>query len=160
LVASVRTQATDNGKRAFVQLDDKTAYYEALVFTDTFSQFGHLLEKESAVVLEGTLDTDQRTGKTRLRIEKILNMQGVREAYLRKITLRVDENLVQTGVLSDLRKCFKAGENAGCTIAVEYNSAQARAELRLDGQWRVPLDDTSLRGIRLVLGKENVALGF
>ena len=160
LVASVRTQATDNGKRAFVQLDDKTAYYEALIFTDAFAQFGHLLEKETAVVLEGTLDTDQRTGKTRLRVEKIHNMLSIRENFLRKLVLRVDAAEVQAGAWAELRKFLQPDAPMKCAVTVEYRTPQAQGELRLGGQWGVALDDANLRDLRVALGRENVSLVF
>lgn len=161
LVASVRTQHTDNGKRAFVQLDDNTAYYEALIFTDTFNQYGHLLEKDACVVLEGILDTDQRTGKTRLRVEKIHDMQAVRANFLRKLVLRVDATAAANDVQALLQQCLRpANGAANFPIVVEYRNAQASAELRLAGQWTVPLDDAGLREVRQVLGKENVSLVF
>ena len=161
LVSSVRTQHTDNGKRAFVQLDDSTAYYEVMIFTDTFTQYGHLLEKEACVVLEGTLDTDQRTGKTRLRVEKAHNMQSVRENFLRKLLLRVDASEANTAVMANLRECLKPATEAGAfPIALEYRNAEAQAEMRLAGQWTLPLDDAGLQHLRQMLGKENVSLVF
>jgi DNA polymerase-3 subunit alpha len=160
LVSSVRTQHTDNGKRAFVQLDDNTAYYEVMIFTDTFTQYGHLMEKEACVVLEGTLDTDQRTGKTRLRVEKAHNMQAVRENFLRKLVLRVDAAEVQAGAWRELSKFLKPTEAVKFPITLEYSNAQAKAELRLGGQWALALDDDSLRELRATLGKENVGLVF
>lgn len=160
LVSSVRTQHTDNGKRAFVQLDDNTAYYELLIFTDTFNNYGHLLEKDTCVVLEGTLDTDQRTGKTRLRVEKVHNMQSVRENFLRKLVLRLDAGQVQGAVWNDLRKFLKPVEAVKFPIALEYCNAQAKAELRLGNRWEVVLDDGNLRELRAALGKENVGLVF
>ncbi len=161
LVASVRTQHTDNGKRAFVQLDDNTAYYEAMIFTDTFTQYGNLLEKEACIVLEGTLDTDQRTGKTRLRVEKVHNMQSVRENFLRKLVLRLEAQQVQQGILPTLRQRLKPAATAGSfPIMIEYANAQACADLRLGGTWTVPLDDTEVHDLRQLLGKENVSLVF
>ncbi|UJS23968.1 DNA polymerase III subunit alpha [Thiothrix winogradskyi] len=161
LVASVRTQHTDNGKRAFVQLDDNTAYYEVMIFTDTFTQYGNLLEKEACIVLEGTLDTDQRTGKTRLRVEKVHNMQSVRENFLRKLVLRLEEKQVEQGILPALRQRLKPAATAGSfPITLEYRNAKACADLRLAGSWTVPLDDAGVRDLRQLLGKENVSLVF
>jgi DNA polymerase-3 subunit alpha len=162
LVSSVRTQHTDNGKRAFVQLDDNTAYYEVMIFTDTFTQYGALLEKEACVVLEGTLDTDQRTGKTRLRVEKVHDMKSVRENFLRKLLLKVDATqAAQHAVLENLQQCLQPATAAGTfPIAIEYRNAAAQSELRLAGSWTLPLDDAGLRDLRQMLGKENVSLVF
>ena len=160
LVSSVRTQHTDNGKRAFVQLDDNTAYYELLIFTDTFNNYGNLLEKDACVVFDGTLDTDQRTGKTRLRVDKVQDMKAVRENGLRKLVLRLDAEQVQSGVWQALRNYFQPTEAAKFPITLEYSNAQAKAELRLGNGWAIALDDNSLRELRATLGKENVGLVF
>ena len=160
LVSSVRTQHTDNGKRAFVQLDDNTAYYELLIFTDTFNHYGNLLEKDACVVFDGTLDTDQRTGKTRLRVDKVQDMKAVRENGLRKLVLRLDAEQVQSGVWQALRNYFQPTEAAKFPITLEYSNAQAKAELRLGNGWAIALDDNSLRELRATLGKENVGLVF
>jgi DNA polymerase-3 subunit alpha len=161
LVSSVRTQHTDNGKRAFVQLDDNTAYYEVMIFTDTFTQYGALLEKEACVVLEGILDTDHRTGKTRLRVEKVHNMQSVRENFLRKLLLKVDVTQAPPDILANLRQCLQPATAAGTfPIAIDYCNAEAHAELRLAGSWTLPLDDAGLQDLRQMLGKENVSLVF
>lgn len=160
LVTSVRTQNTDNGKRAFVQLDDNTAYYEVMVFTDTFDEFGHLLEKEACIVVEGTLNTDHRTGNTRLRVEKVHNMQSVRENFLRKLVLKVDAKRLQNGFMQDLQGFLKPAEAATYPITLQYQGPQAQAELRLGGQWSIALDDTNLMALRKKLGRENVMLMF
>lgn len=161
LVAAVRTQHTDSGKRAFVTLDDNTAYYEVLVFTDTFAQYGHLLEKDACVVLEGTLDTDQRTGKTRLRVDKVHDMQAVRRQLLRRVVLNVDGTAGGKDWLALLRQHVQpAGQPAPFPIIIAYRNAQAQAELRLGTAWAIPLDDASLHELRAAFGADNVVLGF
>ncbi len=160
LVAGVRTQNTDNGKRAFVQLDDNTAYYEMLVFTDTFNQYGHLLEKEACIVIEGTLDTDQRSGNTRLRVEKIHNMQAVRENYLKKVVLPIEAEQLADGLWEGIRPFLKPAEETKFHVVIDYANAKARAELRLGQNWSIALDDDSLRQLRVTLGKGKLGLVF
>ena len=160
LVAGVRTQNTDNGKRAFVQLDDNSAYYELLIFTDTFNQYGNLLEKEACVVIEGILDTDQRTGKTRLRVEKIHNMQSVRENFLRKVVLHIEAQQLADGVWQQVQTLLHPTDEPKFSIVVDYCNDQARAELRLGQNWSLALDDNNLRDLRVSLGKDNVGLVF
>ena len=160
LVAGVRTQNTDNGKRAFVQLDDNTAYYEMLVFTDTFNQYGHLLEKEACIVIEGTLDTDQRSGNTRLRVERIHNMQAVRENYLKKVVLPIEAEQLADGLWEEIRPFLKPAEETKFNVVIDYANAKARAELRLGQNWSIALDDDSLRQLRVTLGKGKLGLVF
>ncbi len=160
LVAGVRTQNTDNGKRAFVQLDDNSAYYELLVFTDTFNQYGNLLEKEACVVIEGILDTDQRTGKTRLRVEKIHDMRSIRENFLRKVVLHIESPQLADGVWQQVQALLQPADAAKFSIIVDYVNDKARAELRLGQNWSLALDDDNLRDLRSTLGKDKVGLIF
>ena len=160
LVAGVRTQNTDNGKRAFVQLDDNSAYYELLIFTDTFTQYGNLLEKEACVVIEGILDTDQRTGKTRLRLEKIHDMRSVRENFLRKVILHIESQHLADVVWQQVQTLLHPTDEPKFSIVVDYANETARAELRLGQNWSLALDDNSLRDLRVSLGKDNVGLVF
>ena len=160
LVAGVRTQNTDNGKRAFVQLDDNSAYYELLIFTDTFTQYGNLLEKEACLVIEGILDTDQRTGKTRLRVEKIHDMRSVRENFLRKVILHIEAQQLADGVWQQVQTLLHPTDEPKFSIVVDYANETARAELRLGQNWSLALDDNSLRDLRVSLGKDNVGLVF
>ena len=160
LVANVRTQNTDNGKRAFVQLDDNTAYYELMVFTDLYTQFGQLLKKETCLIIEGLLDTDQRSGKTRLRVERIHDMQSIRENFLRKLILHIDHEQVAQGSWQQIGSFLKPVDASKFTIAVEYGNQQAKAEIRLDQHWGIELDDTNLQELRSVLGSAHVIMQF
>ena len=158
LVAAIRVQATENGKRAFVQLDDNTGYYEALIFTDTYTEFGKFLEKDACVVLEGQLDTDRRIGRTRFRVEKVHSMQSVRECFLRKIGIRI-KDVAQP--LSQLKPFLTLRERpAKCPIVVEYFNQHACAEVRLNEQWGIDLTDASVRELYSALGKDNVKFIF
>jgi DNA polymerase-3 subunit alpha len=157
LISSIRIQATDNGKRAFIQLDDNTGYYEALVFTDTFGEYGKYLEKDACIVLEGQLDTDKRIGRTRFRIEKVHSMQSIRETFVRKITIRLQ---TKPQALQELQPFLRPIERFSCPLVIEYSNQHAQVQVRLAEQWGLSLDDLSLRELRNVVGRENISLLF
>jgi len=163
LVGGVRSQSTDRGKRYFVKLEDRSvAEYEILLFNDVFEQFGHLLEKEAIVVLEGTIAMDQRTGNPRLRIDNIYNMQAVREQFLRRLKVVVHAEQANQTLLEAFETLFVRDEAspAHYPVVVDYCSEMAQAELRLDQQLRMPLDDGHLEQLRQLLGNESVCLEF
>ena len=157
LVSSIRTQNTDNGKRAFVQLDDNTAYYEALIFTDTYTQYAELLEKDTCVVIEGVLDTNF-SGKTRLKVEKIHTMQSVRENFLRRVYFKLKHD--NQTCFEQLKPYLMQSDNPKHQIIIDYQGAQAKAELRLGSQWQVMLGDESLKAMREILEKDQLRLVF
>lgn len=160
LVANIRIQTSDRGKRYFIKLEDRTvAEYELLLFADTFAQFGHLLEKEAIIALEGTVSLDQRTGSARLRIDSIYDMQTLRESYLRKLKLRVDAKHA-SHVLNDLQTWLVTSSEPRYPVVIDYCNQSARAELRLKEGWYLPLDDQHLRSLRQKLGQDAVQLIF
>ncbi len=160
LVASVRVQSTERGKRAFVQLDDKSAYYEVMVFSDVFEQFGHLLEKEAVVVIEGTLDSDFRTESVRLRIDQIYAMQTMRENLLRKLQLSITESQAQQGLIDKLQGLFSTTEEPKYPVVIHYRNQQACADIRLSSQLYIPLSDNKLKALRELLGQSAVQLMY
>jgi DNA polymerase-3 subunit alpha len=157
LVSNIRTQNTDNGKRAFVQLDDNTGYYEALIFTDTYTQYAELLEKDNCVVLEGVLDTNF-SGKTRLRVEKIHNMQSVRENFLRRVYFKLSHD--QKACFAQLKPYLIQSDNPKHQVIIDYRGVKAKTELKLGGQWQVALGDESLKAMREILEKDQLRLVF
>ena len=160
LVASVRMQSTDRGKRAFVQLDDKSAYYELMLFSDVIEQFGHLLEKEAIVVLEGTLDSDYRTESVRLRVNHIYSMQEVRENLLRKLQLTITAQQIEQGLMANLQGFLTQTEEPRYPVIISYQNQQACADIRLGSQLYIPLSDSSLRELRQVMGQDAVQLVY
>jgi DNA polymerase-3 subunit alpha len=160
LVASVRVQSTDRGKRAFVQLDDKSAYYEVMIFSDTVEQFGHLLEKEAVVIIEGTLDSDYRTESVRLRVNHIYAMQDMRENLLRKLQLSVKEHQLEQGMMESLQGFFSETEQPRYPVIINYQNQQACADIRLGSQLYIPLSDDKLRELRHLLGQDAVQLVY
>lgn len=161
LVASVRTQMSDRGKRYFLKLEDRTvAEYEILLFADLFEQFGHLLEKEAVIVVEATISMDQRTGSARLRIEKIYDIQALREGFLRKLKLSVHQGQTGNGFMDDLNRFFVRTDEPRFPVVVAYRNPAASVELRLDSSLTIPLHDDNLRALRQRLGQDAVQLVF
>nr|CAA6807271.1 MAG: DNA polymerase III alpha subunit (EC [uncultured Thiotrichaceae bacterium] len=160
LVASVRVQSTDRGKRAFVQLDDKSAYYEIMLFSDVVEEFGHLLEKEAVIIIEGTLDSDFRTESVRLRVNQIYSMQDMRENLLRKLQLTVNIQQVEQGLMTDLLEFLKRTDEPRYPVIINYQNKVASADIRLGSQLYIPLSDDSLRELRQVIGQDAVQLVY
>lgn len=159
LVNSVRVQSTDRGKRAFVQLDDKSAYYEVMMFSDVVEDYGHLLEKEALIVLDGSLNTGHN-GEVRLRVNHIYNMQTMRENLLRKLQLSVSASQFRNGMLEQLQTLLQESVDPVYPLVIDYQNKQASAEVRLGAHLHIPLSDSNLRELRDVLGQDAVRLVY
>ena len=160
LVSAIRTQNTEKGKRAFVQLDDKTAYYEIFIFSNVFEEYEHLVVKEEVLVISGTLNTEYHTGNTRLRIEALYDVGTARSMYARSLNLTVSEAQSQNGFVDHLASLIPPEGESECPIFVNYENDQATAQVRLGAAFKAPLDNASLESLRGYLGQDQVKINY
>lgn len=167
LVSAVRTQTTDRGKRAFVTLDDKSAYYEIFVFSNVFEEYEHIIKKEEVLIVEGSLNSDYATGSVRLRVEALHNIESARNQFLRRLTLSVDKSQTANGLLDQLDELLPTRslgsadniQNQGqCPVFISYETENEKAEIRLGPDVSAPLGDDDLKLLKKVLGDERVNL--
>jgi len=160
LVSAIRTQNTEKGKRAFVQLDDKTAYYEIFIFSNVFEEYEHLIVKEEVLVISGTLNTEYHTGNTRLRIEALYDVATARSMFARSLNLTVSEAQSQNGFIDHLASLIPPEGESECPIFVNYENQQATAQVRLGAAYKAPLDNASLESLRGYLGQDKVKINY
>ncbi len=169
LVSTVRVQNTDRGKRAFVTLDDKTAYYELFIFSNVFEQFEHVIQKEEVLVVEGSLNSDYTTGAVRLRVEALHNMESARNQFLRRLQLNIDKSQTANGLLDKLDELLPSAKatmqthdnqtQAGqCPVFISYETDDEKVELRLGSDVSAPLGDDDIKLLKKVLGDGRVNL--
>ena len=160
LVSAIRTQNTEKGKRAFVQLDDKTAYYEVFIFSNVFEEYEHLVVKEEVLVISGTLNTEYHTGNTRLRIDALYDVESARALYAKGLNLTVSQAQAQNGFADQLAGLIPPEGESECPVFINYETAQATAQLRLGPAFKAPLDNHSLETLREHLGKDQVQVYY
>ncbi len=168
LVSAVRVQNTDRGKRAFVTLDDKTAYYELFIFSNVYEEFEEVIKKEEVLVVEGSLNSDYTTGAVRLRVEKLHNMESARHQFLRHLKLSINKSQTGNGLLDQLDELLPSSLqssggsqiNGQCPVFVSYHTDSEKVQLRLGPNVNPPLADEDLKQLKKVLGDNNVMLVY
>jgi DNA polymerase-3 subunit alpha len=159
LVSDIRVQSTDRGKRAFIQLDDQSAYYEIFVFPDVFEASEELIQKDEVLIVEGKLNTDKRTNMTRLRIEALHDIQSARKAFARRLLLKVNQQQAGNGFLP-LFENLLIQDDMACPIVIQYQTDSAQAEVRLGADYALPMDDGVIKQLREKLGWDNVRVEY
>jgi len=170
LVSAIRTQTTDNGKRAFVTLDDKTSYYEVFIFSNVYEQYEAVIKKEEVLVVEGTLNSDYATGAVRLRIDALYDIETARQQFLSRLMLTVNKEQTTNGLINKLGDLLLGAppvqdeqmqapvKTAKCPVFVRYETGNEQAELRLGEDVHAPLADEGIKHLKKVLGENNVSL--
>jgi len=161
LVSDIRVQSTDRGKRAFIQLDDQSAYYEMLVFADVYERDLEFIQKDEVLIIEGKLNTDQRTNTTRLRVEKLHNMQNARQSFARRLLLDVDRRKANNGFWDTVRSMMSEDpEKLVCPVVVQYQNQNASVQVRLGQNISLLMSDQNIQGLREKLGEAAVNVDY
>jgi len=159
LVSAIRTQNTEKGKRAFVQLDDKTAYYEIFIFSNVYEEFEHLIQKEEVLIIEGSLNTDF-SGNMRLRINTLHDISNARKTFARRLQLSVEQSQTENGLVERLEALLLAQQEASCPVFIHYETAQATVQMRLGEGVHAPLTDDALKALKRELGNNKVRVCY
>jgi len=156
-VTAVRVQ---QGKRAFLTLDDRTAQIEAALFGEAFFDNQHDLRKDRVVVIDGYLGYDDFLRGYSVRVEQLHELEAARERNLKGLVLNwqarpgVDS---MTELLPVLLEPYRGGL---CPVRVDYKNGNASASLRLGEEWRIKPKEALLETLREQLGEQNVQLVY
>jgi DNA polymerase-3 subunit alpha len=159
LVSAIRTQNTEKGKRAFVQLDDKTAYYEIFIFSNVYEEFEHLIQKEEVLIIEGSLNTDF-SGNMRLRIETLHDIDSARNTFARHLQLSVKQAQTEHGLVERLEALLLQQTETTCPVFIHYEMDKATAQIRLGEEVNAMLSDELLTSLRKELGEDSVNIRY
>ena len=131
-VVSLRKQG-DN--RAFVTVEDGSGKFEAVLYRETWIEFGPLLTRDAILVFEGGLSIDDFSGGYQLRVQNVATLEAACERRARVLRLRL--NGVDGAFIARLHGAL-AGHRGGHTLVrVSYRNATGQAEIELGNEWRV-----------------------
>jgi DNA polymerase-3 subunit alpha len=146
---------------AIMTLDDRTGRIEAIAFPDAYNRLKHLLVKDAVLVVEGNLDYDDFAGGNRVTMEKVLTIDQARLALAKRLVVKVDSATAGNGFVAGLRETLGAFRDGGeCPVLVEYQSASAKAVLRLGPEWRVRPADELVKRLSQLSGAGTVRIEY
>ncbi|MDS4039969.1 MAG: DNA polymerase III subunit alpha [Candidatus Competibacter sp.] len=162
LVAGLRTRNANRGGRiAFVTLDDGSGQMEIRIFPEVYERYRQLIVEDAILLAQGTLGWDEFNQTTRLNVERVLDLDGARAEYARRLVVRLDERQCAAGVLRQLASLLTEHRTDGrCAVWVEYVGAGARVELVFGPNWRVKPSEALLKQLRDLAGAEAVQLRY
>ncbi|MGH8559494.1 MAG: DNA polymerase III subunit alpha [Methylococcales bacterium] len=167
LVVDLRTRDSKRGgKMAFVSLDDRSGRMEIAIFSEVYERVRAYLLKDSILVAEGALSTDEYTGALRLTVESLYSLEQAREAFARSLLIqwRPDENSgaenKDSEFLNHLRQTISPFRGGNCPVCIEYFSNQAKTRVLLGDPWKVRPSDELLTRLENRLGRGCVQLNY
>ena len=161
LVVAIRTMNTRRGdKMAFVTLDDRTGRVELAVFSEPYLHYRDLLAKDRLVVVEGEVSIDEYTGGVKMSARKIYDIDHAREAFAKRLVLKVDEKRAANGFVNELARVLSPYREGHCPVLVDYQRADATAQIHLGREWRVRPTDELIRRLDELAGKDQVHVEY
>ena len=157
----VKTGRSAGQKMAIVTFEDTFGAVEAVVFTDAFAKYAHLLDPNSAgvVFLLGRLDRSR--GDAQVIVERVVPIDGV-PVLPGRLQLILDDNRLNgsgTSALKAVAEIVKPKSNAGPAgfpLELVVLSGQTAATLQADPRMRVGLDPVMVREVEDQIGPGTV----
>ncbi|MEM9253947.1 MAG: DNA polymerase III subunit alpha [Pseudomonadota bacterium] len=160
LIMATRTMNTQRGTMAVATLDDSSAQMEVTLFSDTYSEFRELLVKDTIVIIEGRVSTDDRTGKLAMRASGVRSLLDARQSYASGLTIEVSAERVDEQFTEQLERTLAGAGGGQCPVSLVYRQDCNSARIRLGPKWQVIPSDELLQELREVVGNERVFLQY
>jgi len=135
LVGAVMGIRKQGDSRVFVQVEDFSGKFEAILYREAWVEFGPLLTRDAILMFEGPVSADDFSGGFRMRTQRIASIGSVCERQAKVVRLRV--NGIDADFAGRLQNVL-AGYRGGVTpVRLSVRNAQARADIELGPEWRV-----------------------
>ncbi len=166
LLIGTRTRKTQRGSKIVTGvLDDRTARIEMVLYEETQQQYGHLLDKDKLVVVEGPVSWDDFSGGYRITANAIYDINQAREKFSRCLEIRLDRsryngNWSDQGMSQQLFDALATWRDGPCPVFVNYNNGRERTRLSLGEHWKVYPCEELLNRLRRVFDDDNVKMHY
>ncbi|MFT4517821.1 MAG: DNA polymerase-3 subunit alpha [Halioglobus sp.] len=160
LIMATRTMNTKRGTMAVMTLDDSSAQIEVTLFSDAFTQYREMLVKDTIVIAEGRISTDERTGKLAMRGNGLRSLVDARQSFASNLTIEVSSERVDEQFAELLEKTLTRGGGGRCPVSLIYRQPHNTARVQLGTRWQVIPSDELLQELRDVVGADGVALQY
>jgi DNA polymerase III subunit alpha len=161
LVVAMRTMNTKRGDRiAFITLDDRTGRLELAVFPEAYNSYRDLIAKDRLLVVEGEVSIDDYSGGLKMSANKIYDIDHAREAFARQLVLQVDQQKAGAPFRQTLAQLLDTYSEGHCPVRIDYQRADACAQIQLGANWRVRPTDELMRRLDEFVGRGRVRVEY
>ncbi|MGB0135116.1 DNA polymerase III subunit alpha [Dokdonella sp.] len=135
LAGSVLGLRKQGESRAFVQVEDYSGRFEAVLYREAWTEFAPLLSRDAILVFEGSLSIDDFSGNYQLRTQRVSTIESACERQARLLRLRV--NGIGDDFATRLYAALEASRGGTTTVRIAFSNESGRGEIELGPEWRV-----------------------
>ena len=152
------------GRFAFATLDDASGKLEISIWADVFDKYRNVLKKGQVLVVEGIIEKDSYSSDSnnpafKMIADRVLTFDQARKEYLKHIQVSLNPELVNVGEIAEGIKSISRSKEGGL-VMIKFLGEKAQADILLSEEYSVPLDDSSIRDLTDLCGKDNLDLVY
>ncbi len=142
LLIANRIITTKKGtKMAIMTLDDRSGRQEIPVFSETFEKFRDLLTIDNILVVAGELSLDKYSGKARIQVDAVYDMDGARNRYSRYLQVSLTQQQMHAEFSQQLQQLIhQYADSSGHRIVIDYRQSAASGKIVLGDAYRVTIN--------------------
>ncbi|MEP6511103.1 MAG: DNA polymerase III subunit alpha [Dokdonella sp.] len=131
-VIAIRKQGDS---RAFVTVEDFSGKFEAVLYRESWVEYGPLLTRDAILVFEGGLSIDDFSGGYQLRVNAVSTIEIACERRARVLRLKL--NGVTSDFIARLHNALASHRGGNTSVRLAFCNATGHAEIELGAEWRV-----------------------
>ncbi|WP_233558146.1 DNA polymerase III subunit alpha [Alginatibacterium sediminis] len=161
LVLSSRVMMTKRGsKMGILQIDDRSARLDVMLFSEAFEKYQDLIEKDRILIIQGQVSFDDFSGGLKMTAREIMDLGQARERWAKRLVLNINEDDTHEQYWQRFCEIIEPHRHGTCPVAIRYQGSKASAEYILANDWRITPSEELLDGLSEMLGQANLALEF
>lgn len=139
LIVGIRISNTKKGdKIAFVTIDDAVSRQEVIIFADLYNDNRNLLKKDKLIILEGEVKKDNYTGGLRVKCNKLMDLDCLRQKHARNLTVVLNTDISQdSSINTDHIKNIIKSYPGSCPLTIHYKKSGILTKVKLGVSWHI-----------------------
>ena len=113
------------------------------------------VKEDALLVVAGKVQNDEFSGGLRVMAEDLLDLVTLRTRYASLLRLSMNGQ-ADASRLQQMLAPYRAGEDGGCRVLVQYENGKAVCEVALGDAWRVRPDERLIADLAAWLEPANV----
>ena len=150
LAGSVLGMRKQGESRAFVQVEDHSGRFEAVLYREAWSEFAPLLSRDAILVFEGSLSIDDFSGNYQLRTQRVSTIESACERQARLLRVRV--NGIGDDFAARLYAVLETSRDGNTAVRIVFSNQSGRGEIELGPDWKVRASPALMQAIAALDG--------
>lgn len=161
LIIASRFVVTKKGNRlGIATLDDRSGRLDVTLFGDTLEKFGDKLQKDTVVIVSGSVSFDEFSGGLKMIARELMSLDEARSRYAKGLSLCLSQKQLTADFMRKLDGALQPYIGGSLPVNIYYRTPDAYAKIKMGIEWAVNPTDDLLAELAKLLGKSAVELEF